>query len=304
MESQEESIPVLFSLSTPPRETVHHRTAMIKLFRTSDAVLAVRGDEAFALNGFSFDALFRSPEPDILVEKAMRTAHSISLPDPMQAWLPPLESQEVWAAGVTYLRSRAARMEESESAGADRFYDKVYAADRPELFFKATAPRVRGHLGLVGIRHDSTWSVPEPELTLALNAAGQVFGFTIGNDMSARDIEGENPLYLPQAKMYRGSCALGPCLLMSNRLPAADAAVDLMIERAGAVVFEGHTALDQLKRSFTELAGWLFKEEDFPNGCLLMTGTGIVPDSNFTLQSGDRIRIAIAGIGELINSVA
>ena len=277
---------------------------MIKLFRTSDAVLAVRGDEAFALNAFSFDALFRSPEPDIFVEEAMRTAHSIAMPNVAQTWLPPLESQEVWAAGVTYFRSRVARMEESEGAGADRFYDKVYAADRPELFFKATAPRVRGHMAPVGIRRDSTWSVPEPELTLALNAAGEVFGFTIGNDMSARDIEGENPLYLPQAKMYRGSCALGPCLLMGEKLANPAAAVDLFIERSGGVVFEGHTALDQLKRGFTELAGWLFKEEDFPNGCLLMTGTGIVPDAGFTLQSGDRIRIAIDGIGELVNPVA
>ncbi len=276
----------------------------MKLYRTSDAVLAVRGDDAFALTNFSFDALFASAEPDIFTEEALRSSHPISLPDLEQAYLPPLESQEVWAAGVTYFRSRVARMEESEGAGADRFYDKVYAADRPELFFKASASRVRGHLGAVGIRRDSTWSVPEPELTLALNSAGQVFGFTIGNDMSARDIEGENPLYLPQAKMYRGSCALGPCLLVAPRLPEANAAVDLYIERAGVVVFEGHTALDQLKRGFTELAGWLFREEDFPNGCLLMTGTGIVPDAGFTLQSGDRIRIAIAGIGELVNPVA
>lgn len=279
-------------------------TGMIRLYRSSDAVLAVRGEDAFALNGFSFDALFASPEPDIYTEEALRTAHPISLPDPELAYLPPLESQEVWAAGVTYFRSRVARMEESGQAGADTFYDRVYEADRPELFYKASPSRVRGHKGLVGIRKDSQWSVPEPELTLAINADGQIFGYTIGNDMSARDIEGENPLYLPQAKMYRGSCALGPCLVVSSKpLPSA-AGVGLKILRGGTLVFEGQTAIDQIKRRFEELAEWLFREEDFPQGCLLMTGTGIVPDPPFTLQSGDEIRIAIKGIGELVNFVA
>lgn len=277
---------------------------MIKLYRTTDSVLAVRDGTAYALNHFSFDALFSSPEPDIFTEEALRNSHAIALPDLEQPYLPPLENQEVWAAGVTYFRSRVARMEESGGAGADHFYDKVYAADRPELFYKASAARVRGHRAPIGIRRDSSWSVPEPELTLALNAAGQVFGFTIGNDLSARDIEGENPLYLPQAKMYRGSCALGPCLLVASQLPTPGAAVSLRIERSGLPVFEGQTSLDQLKRSFTELAGWLFKEEDFPHGCLLMTGTGVVPDPPFTLQSRDLVRIAIEGIGELANPVA
>ena len=277
---------------------------MIKLYRTTDSVLAVRDGDALALTHFSFDSLYSSREPDIFMEKALRSGHPIHLPDLNQPFLPPLQSQEVWAAGVTYFRSRVARMEESENAGADRFYDKVYAADRPELFFKASPGRVRGHLAPVGIRRDSTWSVPEPELTLALNSAGQVFGFTIGNDLSARDIEGENPLYLPQAKMYRGSCALGPCLLVASSLPAPNAAVTLTIQRGGSDVFSGQTSLDQLKRQFTELAGWLFKEEDFPQGCLLMTGTGIVPDPPFTLQPGDRILIDIEGIGRLVNPVA
>jgi 2-dehydro-3-deoxy-D-arabinonate dehydratase len=274
-----------------------------KLFRTPDAVLAVTGDEALALNGFSFDALFSSPEPDILVEEALRHGHSIEVPALDQAFLPPLGSQEVWAAGVTYFRSRVARMEESGEAGADRFYDKVYEAARPEIFFKATAPRVRGHRQPVRVRADSTWSVPEPELTLALNAQGKVFGFTIGNDMSARDIEGENPLYLPQAKTYHGSCALGPCLVMTSKLPSTSA-ITLAIHRDGGLAFEGRTALDQLKRSFEELAGWLFRENEFPQGALLMTGTGIVPDAGFTLQSGDRIVIGIEGLGELENPVA
>ena len=276
---------------------------MIQLYRTAEGVLAVRQGEALVLANFSFDALYASVEPMMVVEEAMRQGRPTALPDSGQPMLPPLESQEVWAAGVTYFRSRVARMEESEGAGADRFYDQVYAAERPELFFKASAARVRGHGAAVGIRRDSRWSVPEPELTLAINAAGAVFGFTIGNDLSARDIEGENPLYLPQAKMYRGSCALGPCLLVGSA-PGPRAAIDLSLERAGSEIFVGHTALDQLKRGFAELAGWLFREEDFPLGCLLMTGTGIVPDSSFHLQSGDRMRIAIEGIGELVNQVA
>lgn len=276
---------------------------MTKLYRTSDAVLAVREGAAFVLADFCFDALYGAEEPDLFVEEALRRAPAMDLPDLGQPFLPPLKSQEVWAAGVSYFRSRVARMEESEGAGADRFYDLVYAAERPELFYKASGSRVRGHLGAVGIRRDSRWSVPEPELTLAINAGGKVFGYTIGNDMSARDIEGENPLYLPQAKMYRGSCALGPCLVVGPP-PGPGAAIDLSIARAGQEVFAGCTALDQLKRGFAELAGWLFREEDFPQGCLLMTGTGIVPNSGFSLQSGDRIRIAIEGIGELVNEVA
>lgn len=276
---------------------------MIKLFRTPDAVLAVHGDEALALADFSFDALFSSTEPDIFVEEAMRHGHSIEVPKVTQEFLPPLQSQEVWASGVTYFRSREARMEESVRAGADVFYDKVYEADRPELFFKATAPRVRGHLGTVRVRSDSAWSVPEPELTLAVNAKGKVFGFTIGNDMSARDIEGENPLYLPQAKTYLGSCALGPCLLMGSDF-SRERSISMSIRRGGEMAFEGRTGLDQLKRGFEELAGWLFRENDFPKGALLMTGTGIVPGAGFTLKSGDRIEIGIEGIGELVNLVA
>lgn len=282
---------------------MHREGMMIKLFRTPDAVLAVSGDEALALADFSFDALFSSKEPDIFVEEAMRHGHSIEVPAMNQTFLPPLQSQEVWAAGVTYFRSRVARMEESSESGGDSFYDKVYAADRPEIFFKATAPRVRGHMEPVRVRADSRWSVPEPELTLALNAEGRVFGFTIGNDMSARDIEGENPLYLPQAKTYAGSCALGPCLVLATKFPA-ESGITLVIKRGEDTVFEGKTGLDQLKRGFEELAGWLFRENEFPKGALLMTGTGIVPGAGFTLHSGDRIVIGIEGIGELVNAVA
>jgi 2-dehydro-3-deoxy-D-arabinonate dehydratase len=194
-------------------------------------------------------------------------------------------------------------MEESEEAGGDRFYDLVYDAERPELFFKATSRRVRGPGETVGIRSDSNWDVPEPELTLAINRDGKVFGATVGNDMSSRSIEGENPLYLPQAKVYTGSTALGPCLLVGS-LPGPEDEIVLSISRDGGEVFRGATSLSQLKRSYDELAGFLFRENDFPDGAFLMTGTGIVPDHPFTLRTGDVVRISIDGIGTLENPVA
>jgi len=219
-------------------------------------------------------------------------------------WLPPLtERTEVWAAGVTYYRSREARMEESESTGGDRFYDMVYEAERPELFFKATSWAARGHREKVRIRADSTWNVPEPELALAVNCHGEIFGYSIGNDMSSRSIEGENPLYLPQAKVYRGACALGPGLLVGADALAADAAIAIEIQRGGEAAFTGETDITQIKRGFTELVEFLFREHDFPEGVLLMTGTGLVPDADFTLQSGDVVRITIQGIGTLENEV-
>ncbi|WP_297338532.1 fumarylacetoacetate hydrolase family protein [Algoriphagus sp.] len=213
----------------------------------------------------------------------------------------PMGNQEVWAAGVTYYRSRTARMEESQDAGGADFYDKVYDADRPELFFKATASRVSNPGGKVTIRKDSTWDVPEPELTLLLSPSGKVQGFTIGNDMSSRSIEGENPLYLPQAKMYLGSAALGPCILIQHELPE-NTNIQLRIFRSGKQVISEQTDLTQLKRKPQELADWLFRSNSFPLGCFLMTGTGIVPD-DFTLEPEDLIQIEIAGIGVLENSV-
>lgn len=213
----------------------------------------------------------------------------------------PMGNQEVWAAGVTYYRSRTARMEESQDAGGADFYDKVYEADRPELFFKATASRVSAPGGQVMIRKDSTWDVPEPELTLLLSSTGKIQGFTIGNDMSSRSIEGENPLYLPQAKVYQGCASIGPCILIQDEIEV-NTEIKLEIFRAGKLVFEGKTDLTQLKRKPKELADWLFRANTFPNGCFLMTGTGIVPD-NFTLQKGDRVEISIDGIGTLSNQV-
>lgn len=216
--------------------------------------------------------------------------------------LAPIDAQEVWAAGVTYKRSQVARMEESEHGASH--YDLVYTADRPELFFKATPHRVSGPGEPIRVRSDSEWSVPEPEFTLVLNPAGSIVGYTIGNDMSARDIEGENPLYLPQAKVYRQCCGLGPCIrLATGPLDLAGTTISLSIERSGAEVFGGSTDLGQLNRSLPDIASWLMKENEFPTGAFLLTGTGIVPPDDFTCEAGDVIRIAVAGIGELVNPV-
>ena len=272
------------------------------LYRLNNQLIAVDGDRALRLSGLGMDDIFMAVDPAGLLRSAVEKGEIVPLPESSQPAQSPLGSQEVWAAGVTYYRSRVARMDESKEAGASVFYDMVYEAARPELFFKATAPRVRGHREGVRIRSDATWSVPEPELTLAINTAGRVFGFTIGNDMSSRDIEGENPLYLPQAKVYRGSCALGPCLLIADGL-SAETGIHLTIARGGAPVFEGNTAVSQLKRSFDELAGWLFRDNEFPQGCLLLTGTGLVPPGTWTLEHGDVITIRIDGIGVLENSV-
>ena len=216
--------------------------------------------------------------------------------------LAPIDEQEVWAAGVTYRRSRAARMEESE--GAARFYDLVYEAPRPELFFKATPNRVAGPGEPVRIRRDSSWNVPEPELALVLNSNLQLVGFTVGNDMSSRDIEGENPLYLPQAKLYDGCCALGPCITLLIGMPQpSQIGISLVIRRGGKPVFEGQTKVDQMARSFDDLIGYLGRDNSFPNGAFLLTGTGIVPADDFTLQAGDLVDIRIDGIGTLTNPV-
>jgi len=214
----------------------------------------------------------------------------------------PVERQEVWAAGVTYLRSKTARMEESDfSANA---YDRVYAAERPELFFKSLPEKVVATGEAVGIRSDARWSVPEPELALVLNSRGQVVGYGIGNDMSSRDIEGENLLYLPQAKIYDRSCALGPWITVGvPETKARSWKIHMKIERQGQTVFNGETSVGQIKRSFEELAAFLFRSQKFPFGAVLLTGTGIVPPENFSLQERDEIGIEISGIGWLRNSV-
>jgi 2-dehydro-3-deoxy-D-arabinonate dehydratase len=216
----------------------------------------------------------------------------------------PLQSQEIWAAGVTYTRSRDARMEESKDAGGGSFYDMVYDAVRPELFFKATPYRCVGTGDKVRIRKDSTWNVPEPELTLVINNTGNIVGYTIGNDMSSRSIEGENPLYLPQAKSYDGSAAIGPCVYISPSPISPETKINMQIVRGGTTMYAEEIAIKKMKRGHTELVDFLFRECTFPFGCLLMTGTCLVPPNDFTLQSADLIIIRIDHIGELKNIVA
>jgi 2-dehydro-3-deoxy-D-arabinonate dehydratase len=216
--------------------------------------------------------------------------------------LTPVESQEIWAAGVTYLRSKQARMEESDFSA--RAYDHVYEAARPEIFFKAVPEKVVSPGEAVGIRRDARWNVPEPELALVINSSGSLVGFTIGNDMSSRDIEGENLLYLPQAKIYTGSCAIGPWMVVgAGEDDARQWTIRLEIQRGDAVVFAGETRVDQIKRRFGELIEYLFRSQAFPRGAMLLTGAGIVPPDAFTLAAGDRVRITISGIGTLENSV-
>jgi 2-dehydro-3-deoxy-D-arabinonate dehydratase len=249
----------------------------------------------------TIDALFTADDPVALVRQAWASGTPATLPASPGA---PIGTQEVWAAGVTYLRSRTARMEESKDSGGGTFYDKVYHAERPELFFKGTPHRVAAPGTPVRIRKDSKWNVPEPELTLAIGKNGRIFGYTIGNDMSSRDIEGENPLYLPQAKVYDRSTALGPCLLITDHPLPPTTTIAITINRGGAAVFTGEIQISQIKRTFTELAEFLFRDNSFPNGTFLFTGTGIVPPDSFTLLSGDEIRITIEPIGTLVNAVA
>jgi 2-dehydro-3-deoxy-D-arabinonate dehydratase len=210
--------------------------------------------------------------------------------------------QELWACGVTYLRSKIGRQEESKAAGGSDFYAKVYDANRPEVFFKSTHHRVVGHKAKVNIRKDSTWDVPEPELTLVVTSTGKIVGYTVGNDMSSRSIEGENPLYLPQAKTYDACAALGPCIYVTDQ-PLQSSMIQLDIRRDGETVFNGTVSTDQMKRKPEELVTFVYRECSFPNGCLIMTGTGIVPGHDFTLRSGDEIHITIENIGTLVNTV-
>lgn len=215
----------------------------------------------------------------------------------------PIESQEIWASGVTYYNSKLGRQEESKDTGGGDFYARVYEAERPELFFKATKYRTVGHGHSVSIREDSTWDVPEPELTLMISSTGKIVGYTIGNDMSSRSIEGENPLYLPQAKCYDGSASIGPCVYVTDEPLPSDTKIQLQVIRGGKVIFEGETGINRIKRKFEDLVSYLYKECSFPNGSLLMTGTGVVPPKGFTLHHYDEIHITIQPIGKLVNTV-
>ena len=269
-----------------------------------------QGDKAYIVDegricctSCDWDQLINRTELHRRLREELDSFDRMSDLDVSGAFDPPVGRQELWASGVTYLRSREARVAESKSSGGGDFYDRVYDADRPELFFKAAAHRIVGHTGTVNIRRDSTWNVPEPELTLFLSSAGSIEGYTVGNDMSSRSIEGDNPLYLPQAKTYDRSAALGPCLYVPEAPLSMNSAVSLSISRDEATVFEESITLERMKRQPRELADWLFRALSFPHGCFLMTGTGIVPPDDFTLQVGDKVSITIEGIGTLINTV-
>lgn len=272
--------------------------------RTKDGILIHDGTHSRKLQ-VDWDTLInREGLADHLATLLANASESVAVArERSREVLAPIGTQEVWAAGVTYFRSRTARMEESKDAGGGTFYDRVYEAERPELFFKATAWRVRGPHAPIRIRRDAKWSVPEPELALCVNSRGEIIGYTIGNDVSSRDIEGENPLYLPQAKSYDGSCALGPAIYVTKDALAPDTSIDLRITRGHDIVFQGGTTLSQMRRSPQELVKFLYRETSFPQGCILLTGTGIIPPDDFTLMSGDLVEITIEPIGTLGNTV-
>jgi 2-dehydro-3-deoxy-D-arabinonate dehydratase len=280
----------------------------MKLYKTRSGIVLNEQQRYYQLPTTNWDELVN--QGNLFSELQMM----LTSLEPLADWTPvdllaPIDQQEVWASGVTYLRSRDARMEESKKAGGEAgggsaFYDRVYDAERPELFFKSTPARVVGSGGYVRIRADSTWNVPEPELTLFITSSGKIVGYTCGNDMSSRSIEGENPLYLPQAKTYDGSAALGPCLYIPETPISPDSEIRLEIIRDDQAAFTGSIAISQMKRGHEELVSFLFRECSFPNGCYLMTGTGLVPPDDFTLRSGDEISITIDGIGTLSNTVA
>ena len=274
----------------------------MKLYRTAGGPV-VEDAGRFYQAREDWDALINRDDLENALTMIVRDAKALEPFDWHSEALAPIGHQEVWAAGVTYYRSRAARIEESKSSGGGDFYDRVYSATRPELFFKATPHRVAGPGQEVRIRRDSNWNVPEPELALAVNSQGKIIGYTIGNDMSSRDIEGENPLYLPQAKVYAQCCGLGPALYISSKPLDEATNIDLNIVRDGKPVFQGRTDLTKMKRSPTELVEYLFRDNTFPFGCVLLTGTGIVPPDDFTLRAGDEIRITIEPIGTLVNKV-
>jgi len=275
----------------------------MKLYNTKAGIVIEKDIFFYLVKEKSWEAFIND---DNLLKKIEGLANSLrpATNDIISETMPPIGSnQELWACGVTYLRSKVGRQEESKASGGADFYAKVYEAERPEVFFKATPHRVVGSKAAVNIRKDSTWDVPEPELTLVVTSSGKIVGYTIGNDMSSRSIEGENPLYLPQAKTYDGCAAIGPCVLVTEDPLNSQTSITLEISRHNEIVFSDTIAISQMKRTPQELVSFVFKECSFPAGCLIMTGTGIVPGSNFTLHSGDEISISIDGIGTLVNTV-
>ena len=274
----------------------------MKLYRTRKEIVIEKEGSYYLVNE-NWDSFIND---DDLSKKTEQLLSSLKPKDKlsMGELLPPIgANQELWACGVTYLRSKVGRQEESKATGGADFYAKVYEAERPEVFFKSTPHRIVGYGAPVRIRKDSTWDVPEPELTLVVTSSGKIVGYTIGNDMSSRSIEGENPLYLPQAKTYDGCAALGPCVYVTDKPLNSNTTISLEIKRNKKKVFEGSIAISQIKRTFQELVSFVYRESSFPHGCLIMTGTGIVPGSDFTLKSNDLIIISIDNIGELVNPV-
>jgi 2-dehydro-3-deoxy-D-arabinonate dehydratase len=277
----------------------------MKIYKTYDAIVLEYEGQCYLSTETNWDRYINRDNLHTLLKEEVKRLTPIGKSDWLkgQSILAPIGTQEVWAAGVTYLRSKAARMDESKESGGSVFYDKVYEAERPELFFKATAQRVVGTGDFVRIRKDSTWDVPEPELTLVITSSGKIVGYTVGNDMSSRSIEGENPLYLPQAKVYERCAGLGPCIYVPEKPIPPDTLIRIRIEREGQALFEGDASIDRMKRTHQELVSFLFRECAFPAGCFLMTGTCIVPGEGFTLRSKDVVRITIEHIGTLVNTV-
>ena len=276
----------------------------MKLYKTKSGIIIESNNDFFEADVADWDSFIND---DNLLKKitALITSRNVIKTDSIAASeiVAPVGQQELWACGVTYLRSKVGRQEESKASGGADFYAKVYEAERPEVFFKATANRIVGHNEKVHIRKDSTWDVPEPELTLVVTSSGKIIGYTIGNDMSSRSIEGENPLYLPQAKTYDGCAALGPCIYVTDKSLDGNSMIQLDIKRNDVLMFNDKTAISQMKRKPEELVSFVYRECSFPHGCFIMTGTGIVPGSDFTLQSGDEISISIDSIGVLVNVV-
>jgi 2-dehydro-3-deoxy-D-arabinonate dehydratase len=273
----------------------------MKLLRTAQGAVVEDGGSCARLE-LPWDDLIVLDDLEAYLADAL--SRGSTLPEPPRDLLAPVSGQEVWAAGVTYLRSRVARVQESSHASGAGFYDRVYDAERPELFFKAPGWRVRGPGQEIRVRQDAGWSVPEPELAAYVDPRGRILGWVVANDVSSRDIEGENPLYLPQAKIYDGACALGPAVLVRRDPLPPETPVSLRVLRAGAPVFEGETDLSRMRRTPEDLAGWLYRETSFPRGCVLLTGTGIVPPDDFTLRPADVVEIRIPPIGTLVNTVS
>ena len=278
----------------------------MRIYNTSSGIIINHNNQYFLTEEKSWDRFVNRSN---LFKVISRELQQLQPNEDLQtltnsAVLTPIGSQEVWASGVTYFRSREARIEESKEAKGGDFYARVYDADRPELFFKSPPYRTVGSGGNIRIRADSKWNVPEPELTLFICSAGTIEGYTIGNDVSSRDIEGENPLYLPQAKSYNGATALGPCLLVTDGPIDPDTDISIEISRDAEILFKEKISINQMKRKHKDLVAYLFRELDFPHGTYLMTGTGIIPTDDFTLHSGDIVKITISEIGSLINIVA